>query len=661
MADKQDRMSERIKNITRGALAFGTAMFVGARVVQGQQNSQIENTMGPQKNSLTTAAVDKDQSHIRRVTPPPTNFDTQFGQLPKRVPEFTVPTDPAAFETSYLQSTLANIDPSQINFGDPTIQDLLAQDASTIMEDNSKIIQTIAATEPKDKVGKFTISLEVGSISGSNLVGGIIHEIHPDNTDTYYVYDSTDGLVIPVSLAPGLKLEMFIRNEASGFQRPVVGVRDPKSGGIWVLTEDPLNQGTSFALEKASDFTSTYGIRDKSGWAQGVVNTSANLRPDSNTNSQPLAVLPEATEVVITGQVTGSDQQPWYQVSVNGKNGFIKADLVKEGSFNANSLRTVFVDNNGIYQFDSNNNLVITKLSAPEANVNTFFNFDAVRSTLNSAELATMNSVMESYPGRNTDQMVKDAQTLGITNITWNKDNLCFQGQDQQGHVLCYFGHTQPTSAENGSWSYAATPIQSSDYKEGVSGLKISFFTAVGSQRNNNSFYFDWNSAYLSQPGTDTLLNGTIQSIKKDTGIDVTGKHIINVNYPGETTSAVLTKNDAQKLGSFDIVLPDTLTAGKQNFGDVILIRSVENPNEGKQDTYPGAADWLFGATAFNIMNAPFAGQVAPITTGTLNEINNSLNKYQAIGNDIYNNYLQASNLPGAIFIIKNISSNSNS
>ena len=57
--------------------------------------------------------------------------------------------------------------------------------------------------------------------------------------------------------------------------------------------------------------------------------TDAKIRSEADTNSAQVGSAPQGTTFSVGEPTTGADGKPWYQVSVNGLNGYIRADLTE--------------------------------------------------------------------------------------------------------------------------------------------------------------------------------------------------------------------------------------------------------------------------------------------------------------------------------------------
>lgn len=78
---------------------------------------------------------------------------------------------------------------------------------------------------------------------------------------------------------------------------------------------------------------------------QGKVSVrSATIRRDADVNSDAVGSAAQDTAVTITSEVTGSDGKVWYQVDVNGTQGYIRSDLIqKTESADANAGAAVTI------------------------------------------------------------------------------------------------------------------------------------------------------------------------------------------------------------------------------------------------------------------------------------------------------------------------------
>ncbi len=88
--------------------------------------------------------------------------------------------------------------------------------------------------------------------------------------------------------------------------------------------EETAAEQPAMLMAAASASSSAYPV-------DGVISTGdgAYVRADATTQSSAIALLSYKVGVTIYGEKTGSDGYIWYQVSISGKTGYIRSDLVK--------------------------------------------------------------------------------------------------------------------------------------------------------------------------------------------------------------------------------------------------------------------------------------------------------------------------------------------
>lgn len=65
-----------------------------------------------------------------------------------------------------------------------------------------------------------------------------------------------------------------------------------------------------------------------------TLTTNAKVRSQASTDSDVVGSVSSGTTLSVAGEVTGTDGQKWYQVSVNGATGYIRSDLATQSSSN---------------------------------------------------------------------------------------------------------------------------------------------------------------------------------------------------------------------------------------------------------------------------------------------------------------------------------------
>ncbi|MGN0402803.1 MAG: SH3 domain-containing protein, partial [Acetatifactor sp.] len=72
-----------------------------------------------------------------------------------------------------------------------------------------------------------------------------------------------------------------------------------------------------------------FSIVSQASQGKITASTTAKIRKEASTSSDSLGSVPKDKVVTINGQVQASDGYVWYQVSVDGINGYIRSDLVE--------------------------------------------------------------------------------------------------------------------------------------------------------------------------------------------------------------------------------------------------------------------------------------------------------------------------------------------
>ena len=82
-------------------------------------------------------------------------------------------------------------------------------------------------------------------------------------------------------------------------------------------------------------FANPFSIVSQASQGKITASTTAKIRKEASTSSDSLGSVAKDKLVTVNGQVQAADGYVWYQVSVDGINGYIRSDLVQiidEGS-----------------------------------------------------------------------------------------------------------------------------------------------------------------------------------------------------------------------------------------------------------------------------------------------------------------------------------------
>lgn len=131
-----------------------------------------------------------------------------------------------------------------------------------------------------------------------------------------------------------------IGSAASGSQYSVAGEVTGADGKVWYqvsvngqtgyIRSDLATKGDGQAAAPAQDnFTETAATVTPSSASAGTVTSDCNVRKGPSTTDAKVTGVKSGEQVEITGEATGADGKTWYQVSVGGKEGFIRSDLLE--------------------------------------------------------------------------------------------------------------------------------------------------------------------------------------------------------------------------------------------------------------------------------------------------------------------------------------------
>ncbi len=135
-----------------------------------------------------------------------------------------------------------------------------------------------------------------------------------------------------------------VGNVASGTTLSVEGEVTGADGKVWYqvsvggakgyVRSDLANKSsgnmTQEEVERENSYTETSAtVSDTNVTSATVSTSSANIRKGPSSSDAPVTSAKSGTELTVTGEAAGADGKTWYQVSVNGKTGFIRSDLVE--------------------------------------------------------------------------------------------------------------------------------------------------------------------------------------------------------------------------------------------------------------------------------------------------------------------------------------------
>lgn len=136
-----------------------------------------------------------------------------------------------------------------------------------------------------------------------------------------------------------------VGNASSGTTLSLKGETTGSDGYVWYqvsvggatgyirsdLAEKVSGDMTQAEVERENSYTETSAtVSETSVSSAKIAVDSANIRKGPSSTDAPVMSVKSGTEVSVSGEAIGSDGKTWYQVSVNGKTGFVRSDLVKE-------------------------------------------------------------------------------------------------------------------------------------------------------------------------------------------------------------------------------------------------------------------------------------------------------------------------------------------
>ena len=137
---------------------------------------------------------------------------------------------------------------------------------------------------------------------------------------------STDSTVIG-SAASGSKYS--VASEVTGADG-MVWYQVSVNGQTGYIRSDLATKGEGQAAAPAQEnYTETAATVTPSSASAGTVTSDCNVRKGPSTTDAKVTGVKSGEQVEITGEATGADGKTWYQVSVGGKEGFIRSDLLE--------------------------------------------------------------------------------------------------------------------------------------------------------------------------------------------------------------------------------------------------------------------------------------------------------------------------------------------
>lgn len=140
------------------------------------------------------------------------------------------------------------------------------------------------------------------------------------STDSAVVTNVSSGATLSslgeVTGADGYTWYQISVNGATGYIRS--DLADKVSGDM-----------TQAEVERENSYTETSATVSESSVSAGTISVdSANVRKGPSSSDAPVTNVKSGTEVAVTGEAIGADGNTWYQISVNGKTGFVRSDLI---------------------------------------------------------------------------------------------------------------------------------------------------------------------------------------------------------------------------------------------------------------------------------------------------------------------------------------------
>lgn len=140
------------------------------------------------------------------------------------------------------------------------------------------------------------------------------------STDSTVVTNVSSGATLSsqgeVTGADGYTWYQVSVNGATGYIRS--DLADKTSGDM-----------TQAEVERENSYTETSATVSETSVSSGTISVdSANVRKGPSSSDAPVTNVKSGTEVAISGEAIGADGNTWYQISVNGKTGFVRSDLI---------------------------------------------------------------------------------------------------------------------------------------------------------------------------------------------------------------------------------------------------------------------------------------------------------------------------------------------
>lgn len=135
-----------------------------------------------------------------------------------------------------------------------------------------------------------------------------------------------------------------VGNAAGGTTLSLLGETTGGDGYVWYqvsvngatgyirsdLAEKISGNMTQAEVERENSYTETSATVSAASVSSGKIAVdSANVRKGPSSTDAPVTSVKSGTEVTINGEAIGSDGKVWYQITVNGKTGFVRSDLIK--------------------------------------------------------------------------------------------------------------------------------------------------------------------------------------------------------------------------------------------------------------------------------------------------------------------------------------------
>lgn len=164
-------------------------------------------------------------------------------------------------------------------------------------------------------------------LKGNTIIGHAETTITVNESAKVRSEASTDSAVIG-SAAGGAKYSVV--SEVTGADGKV-WYQVSVNGQTGYIRSDLATKGDAQAAAAApqENYTETAATVTESSASAGTVTTDCNVRKGPSTTDAKVTGVKSGEQVEITGEATGADGKTWYQVSVGGKEGFIRSDLLE--------------------------------------------------------------------------------------------------------------------------------------------------------------------------------------------------------------------------------------------------------------------------------------------------------------------------------------------